>query len=132
MAVNLVSQYQLVLPEVRPEVLHLVRETVRAHLRLWLADSAVLGATELLTNAMVHADSGCELTARRVPEGVHISLVDYGKGHPQVKDPTDHQTTGRGLALLAGVVDEWGIEPLPLGSKVWFTLSDPALAAFAA
>jgi anti-sigma regulatory factor (Ser/Thr protein kinase) len=133
MAVNLVGQYQLVLPEVRPEVLGLVREVVRVHLRIWrkgeLADSAVLGVTELLTNVMVHVGSGCELLVCDVPGGVFVSVVDYGGGGlPRVKYPTTHQTNGRGLALLSALVDEWDIEALPLGSRVWFALSDPALA----
>lgn len=129
MVVNLVGQYRLVLPEVRPEVLGLVREIVRVHLRMWgksaLADSAVLGVTELLTNVMVHADSGCELMIREKPNGVFVSIVDYGNGLPQVKEPTGHQTTGRGLALLSGLVDEWDVESLPFGSRVWFALTDP-------
>ncbi len=131
MAVRAIPQYRMVLPEVRPEAMGPVREIVRAHLRLWrkseLSDVAVLGVTELLTNVLKHAPGDCELLMRETPDGVFVGVTDYVDSLPTVRQPSDGQTGGWGLFLLADVAAELDVKPLPHGKQVWFRLGGPCV-----
>lgn len=126
MAVRAIPQYRTVLPEVRPEAMGPVREIVRAHLRLWrkskLSDLAVLGVTELLTNVLKHAPGDCELLMRETPDGVFVGVTDCTDSLPTVREPSEGQTGGWGLFLLADIADELDVKPLAHGKQVWFRL----------
>ncbi|MGP3979690.1 ATP-binding protein [Streptomyces sp. KR80] len=104
-----------------------VRRIVRSYLRLWgtpqLTDAAELAVTELLANVVRHVpDRRCSLLVLRRPGGLRVEVADGSPEKPYVRTtaaPDDE--TGRGLALLAAVVDAWGVLPTPDGGKtVWF------------
>jgi PAS domain S-box-containing protein len=84
-----------------------------------LADSARLAVSELVTNALVHA--GTEI-------GVQVSLDDRGlllevhDGNPQTPVLRRHAResgTGRGLHMVQGLADDWGIYHRGDGKVVW-------------
>ena len=72
-------QYHLVLPEIHPSALAIIREILDAHLRLWekteLGFLIALGVTELLTNVHKHTRGDCELLVRDMPDGVLVAVV---------------------------------------------------------
>src|SRR4051812_44230826 len=66
--------------EAIPESTGAVRRAVSAALTEWgcdgLADDAVLGASELASNAVLHARGSFELAMRPINAGVRIEIID--------------------------------------------------------
>lgn len=104
-----------------------VRRIVRSFLREWemagLSDAVELGVTELVANVVRHVpDRRCALLLLRQSGGVRVEVADGSDELPcvPVGFALDAEN-GRGLALLAAVTDEWGVDPEPGGGKtVWF------------
>lgn len=85
-------------------------------------DSAVeLLASELITNAIVHAGTPITVTLA-VAEGVaEVAVSDTAEGWPKTGELADLQAqSGRGMAMVAAVAQGWGVAPLPRGKQVWF------------
>ena len=89
------------------------------------AETAVLLASELVTNAVVHtrsADVG--LRARCDGETLLVAVDDEGAAPPVC---CDGAATGAGLTLVDSLAARWGWEPLASGKRVWFEVPcDPA------
>lgn len=107
-----------------------VRRVVRAYLRMWarsaLEDAAVLSVTELLTNVHRHvASPTCVLTLSNSVEGVRICVDDNSSAPPVMLRPDWSSESGRGLLLLTGTADQWGVAANADGGKrVWVLLRD--------
>jgi DNA-binding NarL/FixJ family response regulator len=89
-------------------------------------DVVVLLVSELVTNAVVHAGSEVDLSVRLLPDVVRVEVVDTSPVIPSPQDADDHDTSGRGLAIMDAMASAWGIDPLPDGKRVWFEV--PRLA----
>ncbi len=116
------------------------RRFVRHALRMWNADDevddAVIVVSELVTNAIAHAHTGCEL--RISHDGNHsdsqsgdqggilrIEVNDRGAQIPDVQTLTETREHGRGLHIVAALTKAWGVDTEPDGSKtVWAELVD--------
>ena len=102
------------------------RRFVRGVLVRWHAEvveeAAVLLTSELVTNALLHARTVMKLRLRRRPGLVRIEVVDDGAGQPVRRRYDDDASTGRGLALVEAMAEDWGVEPANGGKAVWFTL----------
>ena len=109
----------------------LAREHARAALRRALVPERVadveLAFTELVANAVDHGSGDIRLRLRLDGPRLYGEVIDDGGGFEHaVRERTAHQVTGRGLAIVAALADEWGIHE---GSThVWFAmdLSSPA------
>lgn len=107
------------------------RQFVRAALDEWdlpdLTDTAELVASELATNAVVHARCAFYRVtlSRPQPDQVRVAVVDHSRSLPRVADPGDEDDHGRGLALIAAVADKWGTDRLNWGKRVWADLVVP-------
>ncbi|WP_242884873.1 ATP-binding protein [Actinomadura litoris] len=96
--------------------------------RFWemgVADDHVgrLVVTELVTNAYRHVGFG-HIIVRVVPEEggglVRVEVWDQGAGMPVIRAAELHDLCGRGLALVAALVHDWGVRPLnEEGKIVW-------------
>jgi anti-sigma regulatory factor (Ser/Thr protein kinase) len=102
---------------------HFVIDTLRA----WgaeprLVDNAALVVTELITNAMMHARSGStvRITARR--DAICIAVEDAAAALPIQRSPTALASSGRGLAMVAALSQQWGVDRLEDGKVVWAEL----------
>lgn len=79
-------------------------------------DDAQLIASELVTNAVLHAGCDCdeeiELVAQRVPAGIRIEVADVGRrGAVPAIAPDDYQGRGgMGLRLVHALAMRWGVE----------------------
>lgn len=106
------------------------RRFVRQVLGEWslshLAEDAVLLTSELVTNAVVHAGTGVELTCRldaeAVPPRLEIEVDDQQPGRTvlDVPPPAEEMaTSGRGLALAGMLADAWGVTYTRSAKRVW-------------
>lgn len=96
-----------------------------------LTDALSLAASEVLTNAVLHARTPIEV-AMHLSEQLVVSVHD--ESPPWLTEPTDAAQTalpdwdsegGRGLPLIEAVTDAWGVRPEPPGKTVWFSLLPP-------
>jgi anti-anti-sigma factor len=88
-----------------------------------VSDTAQLVASELVTNAVVHAGTPIELTLRLLPPLLHIAVRDRGPGHPKITGLVDESAeSGRGLVLVEALSSSWGSFVPPFGKIVWATV----------
>lgn len=128
----------LALPASPPSV-RLARDWVTSVLREIgredLAESARLAVSELVTNAILHAEPPMTVHVRGTVEHPRIEVTDQSLVPPQrrssdlfvdVADDFSWTTMGRGLDLVASYSAKWGadISPNGLGKVVWFEPSD--------
>jgi anti-sigma regulatory factor (Ser/Thr protein kinase) len=85
-------------------------------------DAAQLVASELVTNAVVHAGTAIDLTLRLVGSTLHIAVRDGGTGRPHVADVDESAESGRGLMLVDALASSWGTFFPDAGKVVWATV----------
>lgn len=104
-----------------------VREELTDMARLDLIDSAVLGVSELVTNALLHVRSEIALQIRDNSDGLRVEVYDDSPhlfaGAPNLPGEsraTNPSTVGRGLLIVASVSQDWGIDYDGERKCVWF------------
>lgn len=106
------------------------REFVRAALVDWgvgqLTDTATLLASEVVTNAVLHAGTASTLCVERTGRAVRISVTDGGRGVARHASPRPGVAGGHGLALVDQLAQRWGARRVDGGHEVWFDLEVPA------
>ncbi len=90
-------------------------------------DSVVLAASEVITNAVMHAGTAVSLEAWATADGVRVEVRDGSSHLPTRRKYALTSGTGRGLHILDHSVERWGAEPLPTGKAVWFELGQPPI-----
>jgi hypothetical protein len=94
-----------------------------------LVECAELGVSELVTNALLHAEAPIQVRVRGTREHPRVEVRDGSTHPPQLPDlqPTDEDelllTFGRGLGIVARCADAWGVEIEDDGKVVWFAPS---------
>lgn len=76
----------------------------------------VLAASELATNVVRHAQTPFTVQVMNEGERIRLEVSDGSSIIPAVEDLTDSQ---RGLRVISGVADDWGIEETDSGKVVW-------------
>ena len=109
-----------------PKLVVAARQFVRERLTSWEAtdhlEQAVLVASELVTNAVLHARTAIQLKVSVDGPRVRIEVFDENTRVPvQAACPPD-ATSGRGLALVSSVAGAWGIDHRGDGKVVWAEL----------
>ncbi len=97
-----------------------------------LRDDLDLLATEVVTNALIHAHSEVEVRLREYPDRIRVEVRDSDP-HPPVPaailtaDAADNQAaeSGRGLLIVEVLAAAWGSSPAGRGKTTWFDLSVP-------
>jgi signal transduction histidine kinase len=84
-------------------------------------DEAALLVSELVTNAIRHANSDATIAIDLTEERVRVSVTDYGPGWPEPHEPDD-RPGGYGLQFVAELADNWGTYRIGDGKTVWFEL----------
>jgi anti-sigma regulatory factor (Ser/Thr protein kinase) len=83
---------------------------------------AMLLASELFTNAVVHAGTRVELTIESA-EAYRVAVSDHDAAAPEMGSLQPDGTSGRGLALVEEFSSDWGWHPVgEQGKTVWFEL----------
>jgi anti-sigma regulatory factor (Ser/Thr protein kinase) len=89
-----------------------------------LADAAELGVSELVTNAILHADPPIVVRLGGTTTHPRVEVRDTSHAPPRVRNMTDDErlltTVGRGLGIVAMYSTTWGAEVSPQGKVVWF------------
>ena len=117
------------------------RRFLRTTLSDWDAEALEWRATqalsELVTNAVLHAGTAVTVRLELVGAGhLRLEVRDGSVRVPQQRRYGTQATTGRGIALVDGLSDRWGVDATGGGKTVWCELSggeegaEPALSAF--
>ncbi len=101
-----------------------------ATLRSWgldgLAETVELLVSEVITNAVIHAETGGSMSMQWFDGVVRVEVTDQGGGAVVTRQPGPHEVTGRGMALVESLARQWGVR-VPAGSDhktVWFEVDD--------
>jgi serine phosphatase RsbU (regulator of sigma subunit) len=92
-----------------------------------MLDDALLLATELTTNAVLHAGTDLDVTINVDATRVHVAVADGHRGELPVLDTTSAirrplLSHGRGLILVDQIATRWGVVHDSSGKSVWFDI----------
>jgi anti-sigma regulatory factor (Ser/Thr protein kinase) len=113
-----------------PRAAGIARRSLRGRLLEWdvpeqAAEVAELCLSELVTNAVVHAQTSSVLTVALEEGALTVSVRDRGGAaeSPVLVDDEDPlKVFGRGLQLVDALADRWGSERDVHGTTSWFAL----------
>lgn len=83
-------------------------------------EAAEIVVTELVTNAVEHAESRSVVEVERREHLLRLTVRDFDLAPlPEAHLPAPTSPRGRGLAMVAAVAASWGVEPHSDGKTVW-------------
>jgi anti-sigma regulatory factor (Ser/Thr protein kinase) len=90
------------------------------HRLLYLVDPVRLVASELATNALVHAQTAFTVTLEASEQTVLLTVRDNSPALPSRRATRAMDPSGRGLTIVAIISRDWGTDEDRAGSKaVW-------------
>lgn len=92
-----------------------------------MVDDVMLLATELATNAVLHAGTDIDVIIEVHTTHVHVAVADGHRGELPVLDSTSATrrpllSHGRGLVLVDQIATRWGVTHDKSGKAVWFDI----------
>ncbi|MGY1638987.1 ATP-binding protein [Geodermatophilus sp. SYSU D00742] len=112
-----------------PRSVRVARSLVQVLLDAWGArhdpQDAALLTTEVVTNVVDHVggDASFTLEVTLSDQWLRIAVVDGSAVQPLVRELDVAGARGRGMRMVAGIADRWGVEPERGGKRVWFELA---------
>lgn len=82
----------------------------------------LLCVSEVVTNAVRHAQTSARLTVSRDRDIVTVEVSDASPDLPVRRPASASSTTGRGLQILDQLARRWGARPTADGKVVWFEI----------
>ncbi|MFM9452412.1 ATP-binding protein [Streptomyces europaeiscabiei] len=121
----------------RPESVRQAREFADSVLQGWgrtaRADDVRLCVSELATNAVLHGTAPGHDFLLRInanDDKVRVEVHDSRDQQPRAREASSTDTSGRGLALVDALSDDWGVEDRsPSGKIVWSLFKVPETAS---
>ena len=121
----------------------IVSDLIAIHVDETALDDVALVVSELVSNAVRHGravpGTGVSIGWECGEDSLQLRVTDGGsvEGSPHVRRAGPKDTTGRGLAVVRSLADDWGVERDADGTTVWARIVTPcteqsALAADAA
>lgn len=109
------------------EARRMVRQTVEGWCGEECLDDVALCVSELVTNAVVHADSAPRVLVHVRPAVIRIEISDDSDVLPVIRGAAPTDTSGRGVSILEALADRWGTRRRSGGGKtVWFEVNRSA------
>ena len=106
------------------------RRFLRRTLEAWgsssMTDTATLLASELVTNAILHARCAPDVVIRLDGPRLRVEVHDTSHVAPARKQYGLYAATGRGIGLVDELSADWGVTPQAGGKSVWFELDEDA------
>jgi anti-sigma regulatory factor (Ser/Thr protein kinase)/anti-anti-sigma regulatory factor len=90
-----------------------------------LGDELALVVSELVTNAVRHAEPPVRLEIQADDDKVTVVVADGSPGRPVPSAAPLDAEGGRGLAMIDLLAADTGVRPSPPGKTVWAALSRP-------
>lgn len=110
-----------------PLAVRAVRRFVEHTLLAWgedeLLDDAAVVASELATNAVLHARSPFQVSLARGAATVALSVRDADRGSAEPRSAAPDTMGGRGLMMVAALCPSWGTKRVADGKVVWAELT---------
>ena len=108
-----------------PVARHLVLDLLGAWKAPHDAGDAALLVTELVANVVDHVAGEASFTLELTlsERWLRIAVADGSALHPVVREFATGAPRGRGMRLVAGIADRWGVEDHVGGKRVWFELA---------
>ena len=117
----------------RPTAAAEARAEVRRRLEEWglldQTDIAELLVSELVTNALVHAESRLRMTLSAAHGVLRCEVSDTDGRAPRVRRVAEISESGRGMFLVEALAGRWGCHQDGPGKTVWFELGTCGSAA---
>jgi anti-sigma regulatory factor (Ser/Thr protein kinase) len=108
------------------QAVQMARRWVRETLGRWelgeLIDSAVQISSELLANAITHAerDSSVVMLLMFAAGTLRLEVRDHDRQNlPELQIPAPTDVDGRGLVIVEALSDRWGVRVTDAGKSVW-------------
>ncbi|GAA1251041.1 SpoIIE family protein phosphatase [Kitasatospora nipponensis] len=102
------------------------RRFLRTTLRTWecedACDTVCLLASEIITNAVRHAQGPIGLRVHRTRRELAVEVSDGSTQLPAPRIVDSASEDGRGLFLVEALAHSWGARPTNSGKTVWFTV----------
>jgi anti-sigma regulatory factor (Ser/Thr protein kinase) len=86
-------------------------------------EAATLLTSELVTNAILHANTAFEVAVILSPGTLRVEVSDRSTDIPVLRQYDLEAATGRGLRLVESIARSWGVEQRDEGKAVWFELA---------
>ena len=86
------------------------------------AETASLLASELVTNALVHAEAPYRISVENGEGVLRIGVSDGSVTGPQLSPDDEEATSGRGMRLVEALTARWGVHLGDSAKTVWFEL----------
>jgi anti-sigma regulatory factor (Ser/Thr protein kinase) len=87
-------------------------------------DTAVLLASELITNAILHARTPLQVGVTCWPRRVMVSVGDRNLLRPEQQPYSEERTGGRGLGFVDALAHRWGVTEYEGGKTTWFIVDE--------
>jgi anti-sigma regulatory factor (Ser/Thr protein kinase) len=84
------------------------------------SETAILLASELVSNAVLHARTDLAVRCLLHERCVRVEVYDGNTRRPAPAEAPVDATSGRGLGLVQSLADDWGVEGTPDGKLIWF------------
>jgi len=86
-------------------------------------DDAVVVASELIANVLVHTTSTASVTVTAEAERLCVGVADDSSEMPDLQPADPARVGGNGLRIVDDFAEAWGATPVPdHGKIVWFTV----------
>ncbi len=107
-------------PESARRARELVADALCSHLDPETVHYATVVVSELVTNAVIHANTTVTVGLQLLPGGgARINVGDASNWPPSPRPVTTDEPGGRGLILVEALAKEWGVSPTTEGKTVW-------------
>ena len=87
-----------------------------------VVDDAVLLVSELVTNSVLHGGPPVVVAVDCDEATLQVRVRDGSSALPAPRDAASADENGRGLALVAEMSADWGVDTEEDGKHVWFVI----------